>query len=84
MLSARELRAHLTALTERLPFPELTDAREAAESLRGELASAWQGSEHPSSHAAISATSLAVDQLGQILESLAEVKAGVARYIEGL
>ncbi len=83
-MSVGELRTHLTALTERLPFPELAGAREAAESLRGELASVWQGSEHPSSHAAISATSAAVDQLSQILEGLEEVKVGVARYIEGL
>jgi hypothetical protein len=83
-MSIGELRAHLTALAERLPFPELANAQEAAESLCGELASAWRGSEHPSSNAAIAATSVAVDQLNQILEGLEEVKAGVARYIEGL
>lgn len=83
-MSVAELRSCLTGLLDRLPAAELAEARDVIETVYGQLAAAWHGSEHPAPHAALSATSAAVDELGEILAGLDEVKAGVNRYTEGL
>lgn len=83
-MSVGELRSRLTALAEGLPAPELAGARDAVEAACGQMASAWHGSEHPSSRAALASTSEVVDQLSRVLAGLEEVKAGVLRYTEGL
>lgn len=83
-MSVADLRAQLTDIAAQLPIPQLSAARDDAESVAASLAAAWRGSEHPSAQTAVTAASNAADCLADIVGNLKQAADDIAGYNERL